>query len=167
MDVASTHFRKAPKQESKRPLLANPSSNFDNDERGVGEDGFVGRFKLGKFIWIGLAVMVSWFFDFHRHLFWKWPNNLWREAMVLAVLCLGSFASLFLYLNYCMPYVRGITITTSNWRQQAPRTITAATLSGMLAFFFLFISFWPVYRLSSFVIFPVIFVGFFSFLSLF
>ena len=167
IDTTSTHFRKTPKLDFKRPLLANPDANFDNDNGEGPKVPFFARFTLGKLFWMSTGLLTCWFVNFHRHLFWEWPANLLRFTMYLSMFSFALFTSLFIYLNYFMPYIQGTIITTSNWRQKSPRAITVATFSALAGFFFLFVSFWPVYRFTNFIIFPAMFFGFFSFLSLF
>lgn len=127
-----------------------------------------GRLNPEKVAWILAGCIVSYFSNIYNYILpHQWPKSTWKLALFSAYFSFACFAILFIYLNYYLRYARGIKITAKYWKRDAPISVPASTISGLLGFLFLFIGFFPLYRIWSFLIFSILFMSFFAFISLF
>ncbi len=168
----ATTFNSMERMNSRKYMkLRNPADNFDNDEAStssLNKRDLKTRFNLEKLAWIGIGLLSIYFSNLHVKLLpGQWPSEAWKLPLWLAFASFGLFAGLFVYLNYFLPYFRGIVVTPKHWQRDAPVAVPAATISGFGAFGLLFLAFLPVYRWWSMLIFPAIFIGFFAFISIF
>lgn len=158
--------------------LRNPAANFDNDDpsttslnhsqKGIDRPLTSRILNPEKLAWIIAGVAAIYFSGLYSQILpHQWPEKAWNWSLYLAYICFGLFVGLFIYLNYYLRYFHGIMVTSAHWKRDAPIAVPAATACGFGSFFFLFLGFLPVYRIWSFLLFPVIFLSFFAFLSIF
>lgn len=153
--------------------LRNPAGNFDNDDpstTSLNSNGptLMDRFSVEKLLWIAIGAGSVYLSSLHENLLpGRWPKDALKFPLCLALASFSLFVVLFVYLNYYLRHFRGIIVTPTHWRRDAPYAVPAATISGFGSFGLLFVAFLPVYRWWSLVIFPAFFMGFFAFISLF
>lgn len=162
----------------KHRKLRSPEGDFDFDDPSTAslnhsetsnvKEYRVGRLNPEKVAWILAGCIVSYFSNLYQYILpHQWPKSTWKFALYSAYLCFTCFLMLFIYLNYYLRYARGIKITAKHWKRDAPISVPAATISGLFGFFLLFLGFFPYYHIWSFLIFSVLFMSFFAFISLF
>lgn len=158
--------------------LANPAANFDNDNpddtslhhssSNIAASPIVTRFHPEKIGWILVGLFALYWSRFYVHVVpTQWPAKAWWPFIALGHGCFLLFVSLFVYLNYYLRFRHGILITARHWKRDAPVAVPAATVSGSVAFLFWFVAFLPVYHAWSLLLFPILFLSFFAFISLF
>lgn len=162
----------------KHRKLRTPEGDFDYDDPSTAslnhaEPSNVDKFRSGrvnpeKIAWILAGCVTIYYSKLHLYLLpSQWPKGTYKLALWAAYVCFTSFLGLFMYLNYYLRYVRGVKITAKHWKRDAPIAVPAATLSGSLGFAFMFLGFLPFYHLWALLIFSVLFMSFFAFISLF
>lgn len=162
----------------KHRKLRTPEGDFDYDDPSTAslnhsEAANVDKLRSGrvnpeKIAWILAGCVTVYYSNLHHYLLpSQWPKGTYKFALWTSYLCFICFFGLFLYLNYYLRYVRGVKITVKHWKRDAPMAVPAATLSGSLGFVFMFLGFLPFYHLWALLIFSVLFMSFFAFVSLF
>lgn len=162
----------------KHRKLRTPEGDFDYDDPSTAslnhsELSNVDKFRSGrvnpeKIAWILAGCVTVYYSKLYQYLLpSQWPKGTYKFALLAAYICFTGFLWLFVYLNYYLRYVRGVKITAKHWKRDAPTAVPAATLSGSLGFAFMFLGFLPFYHLWALLIFSVLFMSFFAFISLF
>jgi hypothetical protein len=156
------------------------TADFDDDSKYTKKPTW--QRWLENIIWLAIGIATALFFDVYDALFDERVKrsafcfhlstshsipSLFRWPFILGAVGHSVFVCVFMYLQIYLPHFKNTKVDYKHWQKEIKQPIQMATVGGLFGFFNWLIAFWPVWGLSTLIVFLGMFMGVITLLGFF